>query len=106
QYELLQSRSLSTRVVQDLNLVEHAHFADTVAKVDERMDKQDAGPNVRQQARERAVAGNLLEQVTVEPVRNSRLVKVNFDSADPQLAARIANAWAEAFIQSNLERRF
>ena len=106
QYELLQSRTLATRVVQDLRLVEHAEYADTIESVDERVEEEGLAPGAAQQARERAVADAVLEQLTIEPVRNSRLVKVNFDSPDPQLAARTANAWAEAFIESNLERRF
>ena len=42
----------------------------------------------------------------IEPVRNSRLVLVHFDSPDPAFSERAANAIAEAYIASNLERRF
>ena len=41
----------------------------------------------------------------VEPVRNSRLVKIGVLNADPELAARIANTTANAFIASNIERK-
>ena len=56
QYELLQSRSLALRVVQDLKLVEHPQYAKLMAAVDESLaDKPQAaqGPAL-QQARERA----------------------------------------------------
>ena len=106
QYELLQSRTLATRVVQDLSLVDHPRYAESLTGLDERLEQQDLAPGARQEARERAVAGQLLQSLTIEPVRNSRLVKVNFDSPDARLAATIANAWAEAYITSNLERRF
>ncbi|QOY62018.1 polysaccharide biosynthesis tyrosine autokinase [Lysobacter sp. H21R4] len=109
QYELLQSRSLAQRVIQDLNLVENPHFAKTIEKVNERLAKGDgaqAAPAAAQLAREQALVESMAEALTIEPVRNSRLVKVNFDSPDPQLAARVANAYAEGFIASNLERRF
>lgn len=43
--------------------------------------------------------------VRIEQVRNSRIFKVAVDNPDPQLAARIANTTAEGFIALNLERR-
>ena len=108
QYELLQSRSLALRVVQDLKLVEHPQYAKTMAAVDEalaRPPQPTTGPAL-QQARERALVGPLLKALTIEPIRNSRLVRVNVDSPQPALAARVANAYSDAFIASNLERRF
>jgi capsular exopolysaccharide synthesis family protein len=42
----------------------------------------------------------------VEPVRSSSIVRVNFDSADPGVAAKVVNAAAEGFININLERRY
>src|SRR5690606_27084273 len=46
------------------------------------------------------------EGLSIEPIRNSRLVKVHFDSGNPQFSARVANAIAEGFIAQQLERRF
>ncbi|MBE0587898.1 MAG: polysaccharide biosynthesis tyrosine autokinase, partial [Hydrogenophaga sp.] len=45
------------------------------------------------------------KSVTVEPIRNSRLVEIKVMNADPELAARIANTMAKAFISSNIERK-
>ncbi|OGB34707.1 MAG: hypothetical protein A3B67_02555, partial [Burkholderiales bacterium RIFCSPHIGHO2_02_FULL_66_10] len=45
------------------------------------------------------------KSVTVEPIRNSRLVEIKVLNADPDLAARIANTLAKAFIASNIERK-
>jgi capsular exopolysaccharide synthesis family protein len=42
----------------------------------------------------------------VQPVPQSRLVRIAYSSEDPALAARIANAYADNFINSNLERRY
>lgn len=109
QYELLKSRSLAVRVIQDLRLVEHPQYAERIEAVDEDLaDKADGDvvPTMGQQVRERALVQPLLDALTIEPIRNSRLVQVAFDSPDPGLAARVANAYAEAFITSNLERRF
>ena len=113
QYELLKSRSLALRVVQDLKLEQHEEYADVIEALEEgharEGDAQAAGrpgSRVPQRQREQALVEPVLEALTIEPVRNSRLVRVNFDSSDPALAARVANAYANAFIASNLERRF
>ncbi len=105
QYELLRSRSLARRVVQDLSLDRAPQYAQAMAKVEATFEAN-APSSKRRDARERALVGDVLERLTIEPVRNSRLVRVNFDSPDPALAARVANAWSDAFIASNLERRF
>jgi capsular exopolysaccharide synthesis family protein len=51
-------------------------------------------------------AGFLEGGLGVYPVRDSRLVRISFDSSDPALSARVANAFADNFIASNLQRRF
>src|SRR5690606_8397356 len=48
----------------------------------------------------------LLDNVTIAPVRGSALVDVEVESFQPQLAARIANAWSEEFIQATMDRRY
>ena len=108
QYELLQSRSLALRVVQDLRLVGQPQYATAMAAVDKSLASQPQPPTgpALQQARERALVAPLLKALTIEPIRNSRLVRVNVDSPDPALAARVANAYSDGFIASNLERRF
>src|SRR5207244_11185993 len=40
----------------------------------------------------------VLRRLLVEPVRNSRLVNISFESHYPDLAARVPNALADAFI--------
>jgi polysaccharide biosynthesis transport protein len=109
QYELLKSRTLAERVVDQLNLAQNAAF------------RQDARPGfwagVGRQAKAQeplsdpvSIKSRLIESflkhLTVEPVRNSKLVKLHYDLPDPRLAARIANALAQSFIHLNLERRF
>ena len=107
QYELLQSRSLALRVIQDLKLVQNQQFKNIVEAVDDKLaDNDSKAAASKTQAREHALVQPVLGNLTIEPVRNSRLVKVNYDSPDPVLAATVANAWSDAFIASNLERRF
>src|SRR5437763_9246341 len=55
----------------------------------------------------------LLSGLKVEPVketrtannRDTRLIDIRFDHADPQMAARVVNAIADAFVRTNLERK-
>lgn len=50
----------------------------------------------------RAVQGRL----QVEPVRLSQLIRVSFVAHDPEVAARVANAFADTYIESDLEARY
>lgn len=43
--------------------------------------------------------------VWIEPVKNSRMVRIRAENASPVLAARIANAMSQSFIALTLERR-
>jgi capsular exopolysaccharide synthesis family protein len=52
-----------------------------------------------------AVIRSFLGSLTVEPVRASRLVKLHVDNTNPELAARIANTTVQAFIAMGMERR-
>ncbi|MCW3797077.1 polysaccharide biosynthesis tyrosine autokinase [Sphingomonas sp. BN140010] len=90
QVGLLGSRSLAERVAQDLNLVSNPAVA----------GNGDATARLKTAAS--TVAGGL--QVTAP--EEGRLIRFNYTSADPALAAQIANGVADGFINSNLQRRF
>ena len=49
--------------------------------------------------------GRYLAAVSIEPVRLSQLVKISFDAHDRELAAKIADATANAFIESDRDSR-
>jgi capsular exopolysaccharide synthesis family protein len=116
QYELLRSRALAQRVASQLGLAEGEALDDlspaspwTALRRMLSRDEEDAGADAAEDAlaaRDAAAATFVSQGLTVEPVRNSRLVRVHFDSPDPAFSQRAANALAEAFIASNLERRF
>lgn len=56
---------------------------------------------------ELALAGDpveaFLQTVSVEPVRNTRLIEIQVEDADPKLAANIANTLATTYVHQNLE---
>jgi polysaccharide biosynthesis transport protein len=98
QYGLLKSWSLAARVAQSENLASDPQFLKAL-HVAARSARPGPGANDW-------VAGYLTGGLGVLPVRDSRLVRLTFDSPDRNLSARIANAFADNFIASNLQRRF
>ena len=46
------------------------------------------------------------DNLTIAPITNSALVDIRFSSPSPEVSAMIANAWAEAYIAEDLDRRF
>lgn len=108
QYGLLQSRSLSERVAVQLQLVDSAEFFEMygVGANDPAFEKTNGRyPSQSRAARQRAAGKILRANVAISPTRLSRLVDIRFTSPNPAFSARIANAWAENFIQTNLERK-
>jgi capsular exopolysaccharide synthesis family protein len=108
QYGLLRSRLLSERVAAQLKLVDDKNFFEMFGVSDN--DPAFQLVNGRYPANGRAVrqrkAGEvLLENLGVAPTRLSRLVDIRFTSPDAIFSARVANAWSENFIQTNLERK-
>ena len=108
QYGLLKSRSLAERVATQLRLVDDPKFFDLfgVSSNDPAFQLVNGRyPAAGRAARQRAAGAMLLKHVEISPTRLSRLVDIRFTSPDPDFSARIANAWAEGFIQTNLERK-
>lgn len=103
QYGLLRSRSLAERVIESLGLASSNEALEAMG-----VEAPEAGGTAgAQAARRRAAAlGALQDNLSVSPVRGSRLVAVGYDNPNPVVAARIANGFAENFIQSNLDRKF
>jgi len=118
QYELLKSRTLAARVVEQLNLRPRqavatppraAAWTDLLpAKLVAALPPSIAARLAPEPAPAQPVAasvGSFLGSMSVEPIRNSRLVRIYYDSPDPQLATDALNTLAQNFINVNLERR-
>lgn len=104
QYGLLRSRSLAERVIEDQGLATSDAFLETMG-----VALPETGPGSgtgRAAKRRELVLFVVQDNLGISPVRGSRLVVVRFSSPDPRLSARVANAFAENFIQSNLDRKF
>ena len=99
QVEVLRSRSLADRVARSLNFYQDPTFFEKME-----ITPPDATPGSG--SWQRAVIGILQQNLTIELTSGTRLVDVSFDSPNPRLSAQVANAFAEEFIASTLQRRF
>ena len=108
QYGLLRSRVLAERVAAQLRLIDDKSFFERFdADLDDPAFRETSGrfgaPG--RAARQRIAGEILLKHVGIAPTRLSRLVEIEFTSPDPAFSAKVANAWADNFIQTNLERK-
>lgn len=81
---LLQRRTLANRVIALVGLERHPEFSSVGRRPGELTDA-------------------FLDRLQVEPVRNTRLVKLSFESRSPELAAQVANTLADEVIAQQLD---
>lgn len=113
QFEILKSRSIAETVIDRLQLAEHPDFipepsltsmlkeqlpflpAETAA-----MSPEDKAARAKEKLIEKFVG-----RLSIEPVRKTQLVNITFESHDAKLAAAVANAVGDAYIESQLEAK-
>lgn len=113
QQEVLRSRAIAERVVNELNLTAHPLFNAPPEKSGlarwlpwsgSAKEKQETA-DVAMAGKTRSIAMAVQEGLKVEPIPNSRLLRLHFDSPDARLAAQVSNSIASVFINHNLARR-
>lgn len=103
QYKLLESRGLAERVVQNLRLDQDPVFNPSAALGQSGSgDPMSTGTDARHLA---GLAGRLRGGLSIRPVDETRLVEISYVSTDPELAARVANGVADAYIEWGIESR-
>lgn len=108
QYGLLVAESLAERVVLKLRLADDPKFFELYGIVSDSPAftlVNGRYPSQGRADRLEAASGMLLSSINIEPARLSRLVEISFTSPDPEFSASVSNAWAESFIQANLDRK-
>lgn len=121
QFELLRSRQIAERVVKRLDLVNRPGFLPPagapgwmrqlrdstwgrlMAMLPARGDDQ--APESEQTSPTQAAIARVQAGLDVAPVRGSQLTYIHFEHPDPRLAAEVANAVAQAYIEGTLEAR-
>ena len=101
QYRLLRSRGMAERVVLNLRLHEDPSFNSRAASMvpGEEQDAADAKAQLAQ------LAQRVQRGLSVNPIKDTQLVELSYESSSPQLAARIANGYAQVFIEWGIENR-
>lgn len=133
QYRILESHSLAKRVIQKMKLWEHPEFLSPPPSPFEKWKssvrstllnsirslfsfsepKPHLSPKSTLDSEQKAsddegevpFVGQFLSRLKIEPIKESRLVKVHFDSYSPELSSRVPNLLVKEYIQMNLESR-
>lgn len=95
QYEIIKSRAVSQKVLEMVpgdNVLEYLGF-----------DLEKIEPEAINDIDPVAV---LQEKITVEPQKNSNIVRISVEDKNPEKAAFLANAVASSYIEFNLEKKY
>src|SRR6202161_521726 len=98
QIKILQSETLAMQTINALNLSQYPEFGGPSNAI--------AVPHGGAGVGRPAILGAFLGHLSVKRVPNSRLIEVQFDSGDPQLAARIANGHVQGYIEQNFRSKY
>lgn len=92
QVGIIASRKVALKVVDNLEL-------DKVPEAREQFEKATEGKgSIRDW-----LADALLDDLTVEPAPESNMINISYSSTDPRFSAAVTNAFAQGYIQTNLE---
>jgi chain length determinant protein EpsF len=91
QTEIIRSRNVTTKVIEKMGLA-------TEPAVVEAYRESGADTDLNTWLVE-----NVLRSVDAKTARNSNIIRISYTSTDPQTAATMANAFADAYIQTSLE---
>lgn len=111
QYELLLSRSLAKRVAALAGLVDDPEFfrpqsLSVIAVIKKLLRSGEASTPTSKRELMATAAAIVQENVSVKPIPGSRLVDISYSDASAARSQKIAAAYADAFIASNLDKRF
>jgi len=111
QAEILKSAAVAARVVKDMKLDTDPAFdprqqpKSMRARLYESLGLSKPEPWTQENIMS-AIQETIMSNMRVEPVRRSQLIEVSYDAPDPVVAAKIANAIANAYIVSDMDARF
>lgn len=122
QYEVIKSRTVGRETARRLDLINSKEFfpdpddnaiarfkaglADTLASwrasLTTLLRGEDPGLTTAIDTTEMELLDAFQERLSIEPVRNSRVVNISFEATDPVLAAKIANTHSQVYIDQNM----
>jgi succinoglycan biosynthesis transport protein ExoP len=127
QYKIIESRTVARQVIKSLHLEESEEFFpkpkdDIISNLKRsiqdtidfwkdsitsllRIKEEETSKTLEEYNPDSPLVSDFIARIKVNPIRNSRLVDVNFQAKDSVLAAKIVNALANAYIGQNLETK-
>ncbi|MHB8668488.1 MAG: GumC family protein [Burkholderiales bacterium] len=112
QFGIIKSRELAERLVRTMGLTKYPEYAPGRQAqpwyedwVPARFLPAAPAKAPGQAATEESVVAQVMANISLQPIRNTQLVNVSFDSHDPVLAARVPNTLAMIYIVQDLEAR-
>ncbi|MEZ5396084.1 MAG: exopolysaccharide transport family protein [Bryobacterales bacterium] len=96
QYKVLRSRTLAKRVIAQLGIANDPELNQGLEPGDA-ADWEGLHPKILER---------FLERLSVRPAKGTRLVDVSYESVDADLAPKVVNTLADAFVEYNLEARW
>jgi capsular exopolysaccharide synthesis family protein len=123
QLEILKSRILAERLVDQLNLVSHPAFnparqpqgfnwyqwlpipSSWLPPPSTEVTDEKPSTEVTDEKKKRAVVNAVMAGLSINPVVKTQLVEISFESPYPKLAADIANTLADIYIEYDLETK-
>jgi len=114
QVEIIKSREVAIRAIQKAQLWETEEFdprpkgesilTNFLVSIGLKADPEAIEWNDESMAE--AIYPAFVSRVIIEPVRLSQLAKISFESSSPGLAAKVANALALTYIESDMDARY
>lgn len=122
QFEILKSKQMAEKVIKELDLLSKPEYDQLIPKISELhgvstesvISYLNTGVGTSDNAVSEAEVERLalqsateifLNKLSFQPIRNTQLVNITYDSANPKLAAEVANGLAEVYIRSFLESK-
>jgi uncharacterized protein involved in exopolysaccharide biosynthesis len=127
QYEILRSRHIAEKVVNELKLYENPLYNLDVINANEDgmssyiksaqnfvrtslpfLPQQDEVVKSEEELlaeRKSYAVSQLMEYITISPLRNTQVVNISFESADAKLSALVANTLSDVYIENYLESK-
>jgi succinoglycan biosynthesis transport protein ExoP len=111
QVEIIRSEAIARSVVRDLKLADDPEFVArrpsfAVRLLQAALGNDEAGQTKSEQDRERAAIRVLRDNIGIRRAGVTYVLEVSYRARDPEQAAKIANAIADAYILDQLDTKF
>lgn len=110
QFEILKSKYIAQAVVKKLDLLSHPEFkpsnsAGLLSIFSGLMGSVEPKSTLKEEEVFAKAVSKLRENLSIRPVRGTQLVYIIYQSSDRHLAAKVANAVGEVYIETQLEAK-